>query len=102
MRPKEFCRSYQRLVQRDYGFEELKNQNTNGNAKKSQDFAGANEQYVSNNVFLKKINITCSAMADDDDILLPLTFPAVGSNLLEFKNALSDHMGWSKMVEHSI
>lgn len=36
---------------------------------------------------------------DDQDHVFPVNFTAVGSILLEFVNALSDHMGWSNMAE---
>lgn len=37
-------------------------------------------------------------MDDDEKTVLSVNFSAVGSILLEFINALSDHMGWSSLI----
>ena len=39
-------------------------------------------------------------MSNDEDQVLPVNFSAVGSILLEFIHALSDHMGWSRRIEN--
>ncbi|GAX17286.1 hypothetical protein FisN_10Lu159 [Fistulifera solaris] len=41
-------------------------------------------------------------MRDDQDHVFPVNFTAVGSILLEFVKALSDHMGWSNMAEDAV
>lgn len=51
---------------------------------------------------LTKINITRDAMGEDGAIILPMNFPAVGSIFLEFVYALSDHMGWSSMIQDDV
>ena len=41
---------------------------------------------------LIRVNMTRDSMDEDEDIVLPVNFSAVGVILLEFKNALAEHM----------
>jgi hypothetical protein len=83
--PENFSSSYRRLVLQDYG---------SGNAS----FAafGKHNSFLID--FISKISETHKAMDDDKDVL-PLNFSAVGAILLEFVNALADHMGWSAGIQ---
>jgi hypothetical protein len=52
-------------------------------------------------ILLKRINGTRDAVVGDGDNILPINFPVVGTILLEFMEALSEHLGWTGMYrEH--
>lgn len=97
IRPEEFSASYRRLVQQDFGSEDLEHHYTNQNA--SEGTSEAKKHYGFLVDLLTRVNITRDAMDDDEDNVLPVNFSAVGSILLEFINALSDRMGWSSMIQ---
>ena len=77
--PEEFSASYRRLVQSDFGSEDLENHYTNQNAGEAT--AEAKKRYGSLVDLLTRTNITRDAMDDDEDYVLPVNFTAVGSIL---------------------
>ncbi|GAX28081.1 hypothetical protein FisN_2Hu101 [Fistulifera solaris] len=83
--PENFSSSYRRLVLQDLG---------SGNVSSSA--SGKHNSFLTD--FISKISETHKAMDDDKDVL-PLNFSAVGAILLEFVNALADHMGWSAGIQ---
>ena len=90
VRPEEFSVSYRRLVQQDFGAEDIEN---HFSIRKG----GANA-VTHHDDLLTNIDMILNAMVDDKDNVLPVNFPAVSSILLEFVIALSDYMGWSSMI----
>ena len=97
--PEEFSASYRRLVLLDLGSEDQEKQDTSQNTKAKERMADAKRHVDYRVDILRRLNITRDAMVDDGENVLPWNFPAVGSILLEFMNALSDHMGWPRMIE---
>ncbi|GAX22654.1 hypothetical protein FisN_17Lh147 [Fistulifera solaris] len=100
IRPEEFSASYRCLVKQDFQSEDLENHYTSQsrNTGKSDGGSVAKKNYRSLVNLLTRINITRDAMDDDERNVLPVNFSAVGSILLEFVNALSDHMGWTNIL----
>jgi hypothetical protein len=50
------------------------------------------KHYASLMDLLTRVNMTRDAMDEDEDLVLPINISAVGCILLEFTNALSEHM----------
>jgi hypothetical protein len=50
---------------------------------------------------LTRVNMTRDSMDDDEDIVLPVNFPVLGCILLEFTNALCEHMVRHKVVPNT-
>jgi hypothetical protein len=83
--PEEYSASYRRLVQRDFS-QDLDNYtllNASDEAKKHK--AGLFDQ-------MSRVNMTRDSMDDDEDWVIPTNFVVVGSILIEFIRALSEHM----------
>jgi hypothetical protein len=103
IRPEDFSISYRCHLLHDLGSKELSTHRTTRNAT-----AGAASGTSKNrrSDFLKeiwkKIEITIDAIHDEKDSILTLNFTAIGSIMLEFVDALSDHMGWSRMIEDTL
>ena len=87
IRPEEFSASYRRIVQRDFtndgGVAEYTILNTTPEQRK--DYKGLLD-------LLYRVNVIRDSMDEDEDFVLPVNFPAVGSILLEFTYSLSEHM----------
>ena len=96
IRPEAFCCSYRSLVRHDFRPGDLENQYTNGCSSEGNSKDKEHSDMMPE--LLAKINITREAMDYDKDNILQVNFPAVSSILLEFLNALSDHMGWEDTI----
>lgn len=97
IRPEEFSTSYRHLVQHDFSSKDLETYFRSNGTREGT--AEGKEHCDAAESLLTKINIICDAMDTDGNNVLPVNFSAVGSILLEFMNALSDHMGWAKIIE---
>jgi hypothetical protein len=100
IRPEEFSASYRGLVQQNFQSEDLENHYTSQsrNASTSEGGVVAKKNYCSLVDLLTRINITRDTMDGDERNVLPVNFSAVGSILLEFVDALSDHIRWTKIL----
>lgn len=96
--PEEFSASYRRLVKHDFGLEDLGNNDADHNL--DDGIIKPKKRYSS--MVLTKMNITRDAMVEDGNNVVPVNFAAVGSMLLEFTVALSDHMGWERMIQDAV
>ena len=97
--PEEYSASYKRLVTQNYDDTNNVASYTIRNAQDvSQDDKGRFEDYSN---LLIRINMTRDSMDDDEDIL-PYNLSSVGCILLEFTNALSEHMVSCKEYWHFI
>jgi hypothetical protein len=104
--PEEFSASYKRLVKQDF----TDTTNVAGySVTNAQDVSQENkQQFEVMATLVTRINMTRDSMDEDEDIL-QMNFSVVGSILLEFTNALSEHMvsmreidRSTKSVEHAI
>ena len=98
IRPEGFSASYRRVVENDVGPEDLKNHAENRNGETVKRTAEGKKRYRTFVDVLTRINIICDSLSVDKDVL-PVNFVAVGSILLEFMSALSEHMGWADLIE---
>jgi hypothetical protein len=97
--PEEYSASYKRLVAQNYDDTNNVASYTVRNAQDvSQDDKGRFQDYSN---LLIRINMTRDSMDDDEDIL-PFNLSSVGCILLEFTNALSEHMVSCKTNWHFI
>ncbi|GAX28078.1 hypothetical protein FisN_2Hu104 [Fistulifera solaris] len=87
IRPESFSSSYRRLVLQDFG--SVNNTST-----------GKHDSFVSD--LRSRISVVQESINDDKDHVLPLNFTVVGSILLEFVNALIEHMGLSAKMQESV
>jgi hypothetical protein len=85
--PEEYSASYRRLVKQDFTDEDDVAHYTILNATKE-----GRKHHAGLLDLLTRVNMTRDSMDDDEDFVLPINFSAVGCILLEFTNALSDHM----------
>jgi hypothetical protein len=99
IRPKDYSMSYRRLVQHDFESEDPKNFE---NRKFSEKAGKADRHHGFTADHLTRINIAHSAIKNDGGNVLPVNFPAVGSILLEFMSALSEHMEWTDMIQEDM
>ena len=87
IRPEEFSSSYRRLVLQDFtdkdGAAEYSVRNCDDRQKKDD------EVLVD---LVTRINLARDSMDEDEDVVMPLNFPAVGCILLEFVLAFTEHM----------
>ena len=96
--PEEFSASYKRLVKQDF----TDTTNVAGySVTNAQDVSQENkQQFEVLATLVTRINMTRDSMDEDEDIL-QLNFSAVGSILLEFTNALSEHMVSMREIDRS-
>ena len=99
IRPEECSVSYRRLVEKDFRSEGLKNHAANRKGEAFKGTAGQTRRYRTFVDIMTRINIVLDSMIEDEDNVLSVNFVAVGSILLEFMSALSEHMGWSNLIE---
>lgn len=97
IRPEEFCASYRRLVKHDFGAFDQGMYKTSLYTTAGTAEANKFDRFLVD-IFVK-MKIIRNVMEAN---ILPMNFPAVGSILLEFINALSDHMGWTNMIQEHI
>ena len=97
IRPEEFCASYRRLVKHDFGAFDQGMYKTSLYTTAGTAEANKFDRFLVD-IFVK-MKIIRNVMEAN---ILPMNFPAVGSILLEFINALSDHMGWSSVFEDQV
>ncbi|GAX22888.1 hypothetical protein FisN_24Lu228 [Fistulifera solaris] len=90
--PDEFSASYRRLIQHDY-----RSYTPQSTANKELSEAGKHQDFMVD--LLARFKMIRDAMEEDGNNVLPVNFAVVGSILLDFMDALSDHMGWADMME---
>jgi hypothetical protein len=96
--PEEFSASYKRLVKQDF----TDTTNVAGySVTNAQDVSQENKQQFEVMASLvTRINMTRDSM-DEDEGILQMNFSVVGSILLEFTNALSEHMVSMREIDRS-
>ena len=96
--PEEFSASYKRLVKQDF----TDTTNVAGySVTNAQDVSQENkQQFEVMATLVTRINMTRDSMDEDEDIL-QMNFSVVGSILLEFTNALSEHMVSMREIDRS-
>lgn len=85
--PQEYSKSYRRLVLQDFTDDEGVTEYTVRNETTEQ-----RKQFRALFDLLTRVNMTRDSMDDDEDLVTPVNFTAVGCILLEFTNALSSEM----------
>jgi hypothetical protein len=94
--PGEFSTSYRCLIQQAFGAENFKV--ISSKHRTSEETEEAEQRCLSLMDLLIRADVTHKAMDDEKDVL-PLNFTAIGTILLEFVNALSDHTKWSTVAQ---
>ena len=91
IRPNEYSASYRRLVQRDFTDEDnVAGYTVRGDTEKEK--KQTKNEYGALTELLTHVNMTRDGMDEDADFVLQVNFSVVGCILLEFLNALSEHL----------